>query len=114
LPPTRQLNLTGAQSNRGFDRGLYLSDRGVSARLELRQPVTLGEFFLFSDVGYGTTVNDRADTWGHVSSIGVGWDADLMNKLTSRLSLGLPLAAEARGGLDNEGPRLYWSLEYAY
>ena len=114
LPSSRRLSLGGFARSRGFQRNTFIADKGVVVGLDLRIPIKLGELVIFADSAYGDARNELAPTWGHVSDIGVAWDADLLPNLVSRLSWALPVAAKGTGGLDDDGPKFYWQLQYAH
>jgi hypothetical protein len=44
----------------------------------------------------------------------VGWQAQFFHRLDSELSVSLPLSSKQTGGLDEDGARIYWSLQYQY
>jgi hemolysin activation/secretion protein len=108
------LSLGGFGRVRGFERDAFLADRGALLSLELRTPVPLGEMALFADTSYGEGLNDLTPAWGHLTSLGVGWDADLLPRLTSRVSLALPVAAKGSGDMDDKGFRIFWQLQYEH
>ncbi len=112
LPASLRLGLGGAGHTRGFSRDALLIDHGVIVGLDLRIPLTLGEFSLFADSAYGEGRNELQPFWGHVTSVGVGWDAVIGANLVSRMSWAMPIAAKGTGGLNDAGPRFYWSLQY--
>jgi hemolysin activation/secretion protein len=114
LPSSRRLSLGGFGRVRGFERDAFLADRGALLSLELRTPVPLGEMALFADTSYGEGLNDLTPAWGHLTSLGVGWDADLLPRLTSRVSLALPVAAKGSGDMDDKGFRIFWQLQYEH
>ncbi|HEX7036541.1 MAG TPA: ShlB/FhaC/HecB family hemolysin secretion/activation protein [Pseudomonadales bacterium] len=113
LPATRRFALGGPYRARGFDRGTFLGDRGVLLGLEVRQPIRLGELVLFTDLAYGDGRADDAHTWARLSDAGLGWHAELVPGLSSRLSWAVPLSTRGTGGIDDDGSRIYWSLRYA-
>ena len=114
LPATLQLGLTGARANRGFDRGIAMVDTGILTSLELRTPGPLGEWYAFVDAGYGNSENDRTSAWSAVTSLGLGWDARFNDSLLARLTWALPVTSKQSGGLGDDGPQLFWSLQYAH
>ncbi|MEM1229679.1 MAG: ShlB/FhaC/HecB family hemolysin secretion/activation protein [Pseudomonadota bacterium] len=114
LPATRALSMGGPYFGRGFERTQFLADRAVSLALELRFPMRLGELYGFFDSAYGNGENNRDEPWGHLTSLGVGWDADWAGAFTSRLSLALPITGDGSPPIDAPGPQLYWKLQYAY
>ncbi len=114
LPAPQRFALSGPYRVRSFDRGDLLVDQGVVMSLDLRIPIRLGEVILFADSGYGDGRSEDAPYWRRATDIGLGWDADVSQHLTSRFSWALPLVAKGSGGLDDDGSRFYWSLEYAY
>lgn len=114
LPSSRRLSLGGFGRVRGFERDAFLADRGAVLALEVRTAAPLGEFALFADTSYGEGLNELTPTWGHLTSLGVGWDADLLPRLSSRVSLALPVAAKGSGELDENGLRLFWQLQYEH
>lgn len=114
LPSSRRLALGGFSRVRGFERDAFLADRGAVLALELRTAVRLGEIALFADTSYGEGLNDLTRTWGHLTSLGLGWDANPLPRLTSRVSLALPVAAKGSGDLEDEGLRIFWQLQYEH
>lgn len=114
LPSSRRLSLGGAARARGFQRNTFLADQGVVIGLDLRMPLPLGELVLFVDSAYGDGRNELLPTWGHLTNVGMGWDADLLPNLVSRFSWSLPVTAKGSADLDDDGSQFYWSLQYAY
>jgi hemolysin activation/secretion protein len=82
--------------------------------MDLRMPLPLGELVVFIDSAYGEGRNELTPTWGHLTNVGMGWDADLLPNLVSRLSWAVPVTAKGSANLDDDGPQLYWQLQYAY
>lgn len=113
LPSTRRFALGGPYRARGFDRGTFIGDRGVLLGLEGRVPIRLGELVLFTDLAYGDGRAEQAHSWAQLTDVGLGWQAELVPGLSSRLSWALPLTTRGTGGLDDDGSRIYWSLRYA-
>jgi hemolysin activation/secretion protein len=114
LPSSTRLSLGGFSRARGFQRDTFLADQGVIVGLDLRVPVAVGELVLFVDTAYGKSRNDLTPNWGRLTDIGLGWDADLLPKLMSRLSLAFPLSARGSADLDDDSPQFFWQLQYAY
>lgn len=114
LPATRRFALGGAGRARAFDRSDFLGDRAFLLGAEARLPVRLGELVVFSELGYGDTRGDGEDRWARLSDVGLGWEAELMPSLFSRLSWAFPLSTDGTGGIDDDGSRLYWSLRYQH
>lgn len=114
LPSSRRLALGGFSRARGFQRNTFLADRGVVIGVDLRMPLPLGELVAFIDSAYGEGRNELTPTWGHLTNVGMGWDADLLHNLVSRFSLALPVTARGTGDLDDDGLQFYWQLQYAY
>ena len=114
LPATRALGLGGPRGNRAFDRASFLADHGVEVGLELRSELPVGEGLVFLDAAYGSGENERGPTWAQLTSIGLGWDADWGDRLTSRFTWAWPIGADGTNGLDEKGSRFYWTLQYAY
>jgi hemolysin activation/secretion protein len=114
LPATQRFALGGAARARGFDRDVFLADRGVLLGLEARIPIRLGELVVFSEVAYGDALAEGNETWARLSDAGLGWDAQLAGALSSRLSWSLPLTTRGTGGIDDDGSRLYWSIRYEH
>ena len=77
-------------------------------------PIRLSELVAFIDSAYGEGRNDLTPTWGHLTNVGIGWDADLLPNLVSRFSWSLPVTAQGNPGLDAEGSQFFWQLQYAY
>jgi len=88
----------------------------VQLGLELRTPLPIGEALVFIDASYAEQQNDRqsGSAWGQLTSAGFAWNADWRDRVTSRLSIGWPLAADSAFGLDEKGSRVYWTLQYAH
>jgi len=114
LPSSRRLSLGGPDRARAYERNSFLADAGVIVGLDLRTPLPLGELVLFADTAYGEGRNQHTPTWGYLTNVGVGWDADLLPRLVSRLSWALPISTRGSGGLDDSGAQFYWRLQYAY
>lgn len=114
LPATRALGFGGPHLNRGFERTTFLADRGLVLGAELRFGLPLGELVTFMDTAYGNGENDHDEPWAHLTSIGVGWDADWGPGFTSRLSLGLPISGDGSPDIDSPSAQIYWKLQYAY
>ncbi|MCZ6710475.1 MAG: hypothetical protein O7B25_08940 [Gammaproteobacteria bacterium] len=114
LPSSRRLSLGGFSRTRGFERDTFLADRGVVIGLDLRVPLPLGELVVFVDSAYGEGRNELTPSWGHLTNVGLGWDADLLPNLVSRISLAFPVGATGSAKLDEHGSQLYWQLQYAY
>ncbi|MFU8814078.1 MAG: ShlB/FhaC/HecB family hemolysin secretion/activation protein [Pseudomonadales bacterium] len=114
LPATRRFALGGAYRVRGFDRGEFLADRGLLLGLEARAPVQLGELLLFSETAYGDDLAEQGGRWAHLTTVGLGWEAQLLPGLSSRFSWAIPVAAKGSGDIDDDGSRLYWSLRYEH
>ncbi len=115
LPPTLRLAGTGPVTNRGFEHGEALLDQGVNLQATLRFAAPRGDWWLFVDGVYGER-NDT-DTWTRLTSIGVGWEAQLLDdgqeSLVTRLTVGYPVAHESSGGFEDDGTQIYWMLRYA-
>jgi hemolysin activation/secretion protein len=111
LPSTRRLGLGGISGARGFSRDVYLADRGLRVRVDLRTPLSVGELSLFADAAYGETLNDDLDTWGRLVSVGVSWEAAL-GGIKSQLSWAVPVSTGGTGDVDDDGPQIFWSLRY--
>jgi hemolysin activation/secretion protein len=114
LPATQRFALSGPYRSRAFDRGDLLVDEGAVLSVDLRIPVSIGEAIVFADTAYGEDLNTLTPAWRHATDVGIAWDADLTSRLTSRLSLALPLTTKGTGGIDDDGSRFYWSLRYAH
>lgn len=114
LPSSRRLSLGGFTGARGFERSTFLADRGVVLGVDLRTPMKVGELVLFADAAYGDGRNDLIPTWGHLVDVGVGWDADLLLNLSSRLSFAVPLITDGTGELTDDGPKLFWQVRYEH
>jgi hypothetical protein len=112
LPATRRMAMGGVSAARGFDRDVFLADRGVFLSIDLRTPLALGELFLFADGAYGKDLNDLYPAWAHLADLGVGWDVRFGPGFSSSLSLAYPITAKGTDGLDDDGARLFWSLSY--
>ena len=113
LPSTRRMALGGVAGAGAFERGYWIADSGAVAELMLQVPVRLGDLRLFVDTGIGESHNEFDQRWGHLTSLGVGWDVSFEPGIGSRLSWAMPLNARGEGGLDDDGPRIYWSLTLA-
>ncbi len=114
LPAPQRFALSGPYRIRSFDRGDLQVDQGVVMSLDLRVPIKLGELIVFADSGYGDGRSEVDPYWRRATDVGLGWDADISAHLTSRFSWALPLVAKGSGGVDDDGSRFYWSLQYAY
>ena len=112
LPSTLRMGFGGAQRTRGFAHSIYLADEGAMLSVDFKTPFVLGELALFADTAYGQTHNDVQSTWGHLTSVGIAWDYSLNRQLMSRFSWALPLTAKGTRGLDDDGPQIFWSLQY--
>jgi hemolysin activation/secretion protein len=112
LPATRRFALGGAYRARAFERSAFLADRGVLLTFEARTPVSIGELFAFVESGYGDGRGDDAESWAYLTDLGLGWEAELLPRLSTRLSWAVPVAARGTGGFDDDGSRVYWSLRY--
>lgn len=112
LPSTLRMGFGGVQRARGFERSIYLADEGALLSIDLRTPFVFGELALFADTAYGQTHNDVESTWGHLTSVGIGWDYAINRQLMSRFSWALPLTAKGSGRLNDDGPQMFWSLHY--
>jgi hemolysin activation/secretion protein len=117
LPPTLRLGATGPYANKGFLQAQALLDSGVGINSALRFDAKVGQWWLFMDSTYGEIegINKR---WLHLTSIGLGWEAQLMQSkagsLSSRVTLGYPISHKGTGGFDDDGTQVYWSLQYAH
>lgn len=114
LPATRRFALGGRYRVRGFDRSAFLADRAVLLGVEARAPVQFGELLLFSETAYGDDLAADDGRWGHLSTLGVGWEAQLLPGLESRLSWAIPVTTRGTGGIDGDDSRVYWSLRYEH
>ncbi len=116
LPPTLRLAGTGPQTNRGFEHGEALLDQGVNLQATLRFAAPRGDWWLFVDGIYGER-NDT-DAWTRLTSVGLGWEAQLLDdghgSLVTRLTVGYPVAHESSGGFEDDGTQIYWMLRYAH
>ncbi|MCB1685989.1 MAG: ShlB/FhaC/HecB family hemolysin secretion/activation protein [Pseudomonadales bacterium] len=113
LPSSRRLGVAGAEGARGYQRDLFVADSGGLLRVDLRTPVALGEILFFSDLTYGRTHNNIDDTWARLVDIGVAWEAEFGEGFVSRLSGAVPIHTDGSDGLDDDGVRIFWSLQYA-
>lgn len=114
LPATRRFALGGAARGRAFDRSLFLADRAGMMGLEVRVPVGLGELLVFTEAGYGVALGDGGERWVRIVDAGLGWDAELGQGISSRLSWARPLDADGSPGVDGDDDRWYWSLRYEH
>jgi hemolysin activation/secretion protein len=114
LPATRRFALGGAHRSRGFDRSAFLADRAVLLGVEARTPAPVGEMLLFTETAYGDDLAGGGRIWAHLSTVGIGWEAELLPGLSSRLSWSVPFSARSNDAIDDDASRLYWSLRYAH
>jgi len=114
LPGSRRLALGGADAARAFHRDRYLADRGALLDLTLRLPAGPGELLVFADTAFGEDRTDGALGWAHLSSAGVGWEARFADAWMTRATVAVPISARGSGGVDDDGPQLFWSLVYAH
>ena len=112
LPATRRFALGGAARARGFDRSAFLADRSLLVSVGLRQPLPLGELVVFAERGYGEDLARPDLDWVRVGDLGLGWEAELLPGVSSRLSWAVGDASDDSGGIDDDGSRFYWSLRY--
>ncbi|MEM7078116.1 MAG: POTRA domain-containing protein [Pseudomonadota bacterium] len=115
LPASQRLAASGVEVSRGFARGTAVSlDNGVAVRAELHFAAPLGTWWGFVDSTYGTLEAD--DRWQHNTSLGLGWSAQLWEspegRLSSTLSLALPVAHKGELGDREDGAHLYWRIGY--
>jgi len=118
LPATLRMVATGPYQNKGFDTAQVMLDQGVALEAALRFPAPLGEWWVFLDSTYGERnglLGDRAQ----LTSAGIGWEAVLNasehGTLSSRVTLGYPVAHEISGDLqDDDGTKVFWSLRFAH
>jgi hemolysin activation/secretion protein len=122
LPPTLRLGATGPYANKGFSQAEALLDRGVSVNGALRFDAMLGQWklgqwWVFMDSTYGE-IEGLGKRWLHLTSMGLGWEAQLLQSeagsLSSRITLGYPISHKGTGGFDDDGTQIYWSLQYAH
>ena len=111
LPSTLRLGVGGANDLRGFDPGTYMADQGAYVSLGLHFPLPVGELVWFADTAYAVQKNQLTPTWAQLTNVGIGWDLEILPNLTSRLSWSIPLTTKRTGGLEDEGSRIYWSLQ---
>ncbi len=112
LPPTLRLAGSGPFANKGFEHGQVLLDQGVTVNSTLRFAAPRGDWWIFVDGTYGER-NDL-DAWVQLTSVGLGWEAELLDehgfRLHSRVTVGYPVAHESSGGIEDDGTQIYWSL----
>ena len=113
LPSTRRMALGGIGGARGFERDIFLADKGFLGRLDLRTPLSVGELALFADAAYGRSRNELTPAWAHLANLGVSWDVRVGRHLVSSLSFAIPVTAKGEGGLADDGSKFFWSLRYA-
>ena len=114
LPSTRRIALGGISAARGFERDVYLADKGLLLRGDLRTPLAWGELSVFADVVYGKDQNELTPSWAHLADLGVSWDVRVGRNFLSSLSWAIPITAKGTGDIENDGSKLFWSLRYAY
>ncbi len=112
LPPTLRLAGSGPFASKGFEHGRVLLDQGIAVNSTLRFAAPRGDWWLFVDGSYGER-NDL-DAWVKLTSVGLGWEAELVDengfRLHSRVTVGYPVAHESSGGFDDDGTQIFWSL----
>lgn len=117
LPPTLRLGTTGPYANKGFGQGQALLDSGIAVNGALRFDAAVGQWWVFLDSTYGE-IEGLSPRWLHLTSMGVGWEAQLLQgdagSLSSRITLGYPISHKGTGGFDDDGTQIYWSLQYAH
>jgi hemolysin activation/secretion protein len=113
LPSTRRMVLGGIGGARGFERDIFLADKGFLGRLDFRTPLSVGELALFVDAAYGKSRNELTPDWAHLANLGVSWDVRVGRHFVSSLSFAVPVTAKGEGGLADEGSKFFWSLRYA-
>ena len=108
LPSFRKFTLGGQTTVRGYRENLFTRDNGVSASIEWQIPIKndtrLGSFDIqpFVDVGHGWDNKDDDQSVG-LSSIGVGVDWRLQNRLRLRLDYAYALAEPTiNGNVDSQ------------
>ena len=118
LPSSLRKSLGGADVNRGFQRGVMFADRSASLRAQVQVDAPLGEWLVFADTAYGVRLNDLQRGWGSLTSLGLGWQADVGQALKTRVSLGIPVSSKGSNnvdrGIEDEGAKIFWSLQYAH
>lgn len=112
LPSSRRLGIGGVGAARAFQRDVFIADSGALLRFDLRTPGPVGELMLFTDFAYGDGRNDIYGNWARLADIGVAWEAGFAGGFVSRLSAALPLMSEGSSGVEDDGLRLFWSLQY--
>ena len=117
LPPTLRLGATGPYANKGFTQARALLDSGIGVSGALRFDAAIGQWWVFMDSTYGE-IEGLSQRWLHLTSMGVGWEAQLLQgdagSLSSRITLGYPISHKGTGGFDDDGTQIYWSLQYAH
>ena len=115
LPATLRFGATGPYANKGFEQATVLLDQGVGVTGSMRFDAPVGQWWLFVDATYGEQEGDF-QRWRSLTSAGVGWEGQLLKtaagRLSSRVTLGYPLAHKGTQGLDDDGTQLYWSLRF--
>ena len=115
--PTLRMGATGPYVNKGFAQGLLLLDQGVGVNGSMRFDARYGQWWLFLDNVYGEREGESS-RWVQLSSVGLGWEADLTESaagtLSSRVTLGYPISHRGTGGFDDDGMQIYWALRLAH
>ena len=110
MPSVEGFALTGAYGVRGFEAGLFSSDRALLSSIEIRFPNLLSnsermrpELFLMADWASGarleTSVGDRSQPESQASFSSVGWGlrVNWSKRLSMQLTAANPLHGEIEG-----------------
>ena len=115
LPAGQQVSLSMPEHNPGLLPGSYFADTLTELTAQLRMSLPLGEGWVFLSGGYGEE-NDQQDSWYQLTTIGVGWQAELLRNeygsLRSRMSVGHPVAHKSNGVFHDDGTQIFWSLSF--
>lgn len=117
LPATLRLNAAGPYANKGFEQAAVVLDQGLGISSALRFNAPVGDWWVFVDATYGELLG-QPDQWAQLTSAGLGWETGLLRttrgRLSSRVTLGYPLAHEGSKGVDEDGTQIFWSIQYEH
>ena len=115
LPATLRMGMTGASANKGFTHGRLQLDRGIGVNTSLRFDMPHGQWWTFLDTSYGEQEGSRPG-WYQLSSVGLGWQADIVvggsDRLSSRITVGHPIAHKTARSFEDDGTQVFWSITY--
>ncbi|NOX50053.1 MAG: ShlB/FhaC/HecB family hemolysin secretion/activation protein [Gammaproteobacteria bacterium] len=127
LPATARLSAGGPDTNRGFDSAIGMLDQGVTFSSSLRFSAPVGEWWMFVDTTFGERnggerngggINGRIKSSVHLSSLGVGWEANLLRSetgiLSTRFTVGIPITRKQSITRNDDDTQFFWTLRFAY